>query len=164
MHSDVLHCTGCSELAEHIVNQAKVRLKRRQKRSLPSLMKINGMQTKILSKSRIPCVQNLAEKRLQIKFKENLETSLKNEPKSKQIATLTTQQTALLCKGPNVSKSTVSGSGRQLEMIDCVNALNASPMSSKCHKVVYWSDRQSTTPKETGIPNVPPVTPSNCKQ
>ena len=30
-------------------------------------------------------------------------------------------------------------------------------------KVVYWSERHSITPKSTGIPNVPPVTPSACK-
>ena len=145
------------------MNQAKVRLKRRQKRGLPSLMKIGDMQTNTVSKSRIPCIQSLAAKRLQTKFKENLEASLKNEPKSRQnIATLTTQQTALLCKRPDVSKlTTISGSRRQLETTDYVNTSSSSP--TKSHKVVYWSDRQSKTPKETGIPNVPPVTPSTCK-
>ena len=58
----------------------------------------------------------------------------------------------------------ISSLGRQLEMMEGVNSLSSSPvMTTRSLKVVYWSDRQSVTPKDTGVPNVPPVTPSTCK-
>ena len=106
-----------------------------------------------------------AAERLQTKFKENLEASRKNELRSRPVAALTAQQTGILCQPQNASKLTkINGSWRQLELTDCVNTPTSSPITTNNYlKVVYWSDRQSTTPKTTGIPNVPPVTPSSCK-
>ena len=159
--SSIIIFLDCSELADHVVHRAKVRLKKRQRRNLPSLKATpHGLQpTATSSPSSSPSKPKPAA--MLRKQANNITTG--SQPHSNLKA-----QTALLSKRTDVvsRSTTISSLGRQLEMMEGVNSSSSSPtlhVVTRSLKVVYWSDRQSVTPKNTGIPNVPPVTPSTRK-
>ena len=159
--------SGCSELAEHVVHRAKVRLKRRQKRNLPTLMRSNvDSQTKALPVSYSPSGSKTNTSPIKVTTNERTEASPNNEQKSIRlsVAAAAGQQGSPYFKRMDVPKTAaVRNLGRQLELTESVNSLGSGPVMTRSFKVVYWSDRQSVTPKDTGIPNVPPVTPSTCE-
>lgn len=157
-----MHCKcfspDCSELADHVVHRAKVRLKKRQRRNQPSLKtnSAHGLQATVCSPSSNPSKQKITATLRPLPNTENTGSQCQSKVKA---------QTALFSKKTDVLRSTtISSLGQQLEMMEGVNSSSSSPlMTTRSLKVVYWSDRQSVTPKDTGIPNVPPVTPSTCK-
>ena len=147
----------CSELADHVVHRAKVRLKKRQRRNLPSL--------KTNSPGLIPAISSPPSSS---PSKSKTTTILKQQEKfSNEVHQSNLKaQAALFSKRTDVisRSTTISSLGRQLDLMEGVNSSSSSsPLMTRSLKVVYWSDRQSATPKDTGIPNVPPVTPNTRK-
>lgn len=89
--------------------------------------------------------------------KTSVETHVNNEQRSRPQV-----QSALSSVNPS-KVTTISDLGQQSELIEGADSISSYPIITRSFKVVYWSDRQSMTPKETGVPNVPPVTPSDCE-
>ena len=117
---------GCKELADHVVTNTKVRLKKRRKR--PNML---------------------------------------NDPACKPVL-LCQRKPVLLCQRkpvivchrlPRVCCSSRPTSSKKPTSKD---SIRTSLESRAIKKVVYLSESHSVTPKETGIPNVPPSTPTSC--
>ena len=147
--------SDCSELADHVVHRAKVRLKKRQRRNLPSL-KTNSPGLKQATSSPPSSSPSKPKTATTVKQQANNEVHQSNLK----------AQVALFSKRTDVvsRSTTISSLGRQLDLMEGVNSSSSSsPLMTRNLKVVYWSDRQSVTPKDTGIPNVPPVTPNTRK-
>ena len=155
-YGSLLIFSDCSELADHVVHRAKVRLKKRQRRNLPSLKtNSHGLQTTSspsTSPSKPKITTTLRRQAINNESIESCQSNLK-------------AQTALFSKRTDVisRSTTINTLGRQLETMEGVNSSSSSPLMTRSLKVVYWSDKQSMTPKDTGVPNVPPVTPSTRK-
>ena len=155
----ILCFPGCSEIADHVVHRAKARLKKRQRKHQPSL-NIGGR-----SFQATPSPSTSPSKSLQVA------ATLSTCRQTKNVTYESCQSQPLLqaSLAPFISRRTdvlrstmVNSPGRQLELMDGVNSSSSSPAMTRSLKVVYWSERQSVTPKDTGVPNVPPVTPSAC--
>lgn len=159
------------------MHRAKVRLKRRQKKDLPVLMKNHNhdIQAKILSRSYSPSrlkATGTTATKLRVNNQRMEPIRSAPEPTDSQNGEHGTRQPTVpaqlknsLSKRNDSSESTsICRLGRQLVSTENLSALSSSSsMTTRSFKVVYWSERHSTTPKETGVPNVPPVTPSNCE-
>lgn len=139
---------GCQELAEHVVNQAKVRLRRRPK------------QRKTVSKdsSIKSCNYNTpSPKKVPPEGTPTIRPSLSNTDKS----SLTTSEHSSPCKSPVKDLSRrLSESGKPSSNFPEIPRSPASLVQSPC-KTVYFSERHSITPKDSGIPNVPPSSPDS---
>lgn len=135
--------------------RAKVRLKKRQKRNLTSLKSGCNLQTMVTALSSPS--KSKTTTTLKPQAKTSVETHVNNEQRSRPQV-----QSALSSVNPS-KVTTISDLGQQSELIEGANSISSYPIITRSFKVVYWSDRQSMTPKETGVPNVPPVTPSDCE-
>ena len=122
---------SCEELAERVVSQAKVRLKR-QKRAANVLQKIYQPKAITLSPA-------TAAFRTSTPVGSKSSTPKSLSPVKNAVNTTSPER-------PNRSLRSAEG-GRSRE---CPVAVS---------KVVYWSEKQSSVEKDSGIPSVPPSTP-----
>ena len=158
-HQNIFPHAGCSELADHVMHRAKVRLKKREKRNL-SCLKTNSYSSSQTPSTQITPSSSPSKPKITAALRRQANNeSIESSPSKPQA------QTVLFPKRTDVSSrsTTISSLGRQLELMVGVNSSSSSPITTRSLRVVYWSDRQSLTPKNTGIPNVPPVTPCTCK-
>ena len=146
----------CSKLAEHVVNRAKVRLQRQQKKNASnsktatSLHEASNLHQ---SSSHLPELQTMTHLSSSSAIHKNA------------VAYLTST------KQHNASRETHSANSNLIDIssVHLVGGQVKDTMSAKilswsqvkpASKVIYLSEKHSFTPKETGIPNVPPATPN----
>ena len=132
------------------MNRAKVRLRRRPKRDICKLNSKNSDKSHQLNLTRTPP-------------KESGYVSGQSSPYSTHSTSVqlpralrTVSSPQAVVKTPNSSPSKQSS-----EKISCLPDITHSPISTSLTptKTIYLSNPHSLTPKDTGIPNVPPSSP-----
>lgn len=161
-------------MAEHVINRAKVRLKRRQKKSLPSLHSDNHHHiSQTSSKSHHASSTRTSANRLTIQ---------RQSPKKEMVLTVTSSlQPTRPTSSHSPDQKSILQHKERLQSIAIPHTMlthhnrvkRSSPYSCQSNandtvvqqplKVVYLSEKHSITPSSTGVPNVPPVTPSTCE-
>ena len=139
---------GCQELAEHVVNKAKVRLRRRPKPQ-KIVSKDGSCNYNTHSPKKVPEGTHVIRRSLSHNTDKSVLTTEHSSPKSNQ------SPVRDLSRRP-------AESGRSSSNFPEIPRSPASfvQSGSPC-KTVYFSERQSITPKDTGIPNVPPSSPDS---
>ena len=168
----------CSELAEYVVQRAKVRLERRQKRRA-NLLKRHAKLPCIRSDSSIQSQQQCVDSRtdtlghkkvvprsadVDMRQKAQTHPYLAGSMGSKHliVSKKMTSSCALVARDMTRHSDEDSPHVRGCHTSDISKGNNCCQLEEKL-KVIYLSERQSVTPKATGIPNAPPATPSPSK-
>ena len=168
----------CSELAEYVVQRAKVRLERRQKRRVNLLKRhaklscvrsdssLHSQQQCVDSRTDTPGHKRVVPRSADVDMKQKAQTHpyLAGSMGSKHLIA----SKKMISPYALVARDTARNSDGDLLHVRGCHTSDTSKGKSCCQleeklKVVYLSERQSVTPKATGIPNAPPATPSPSK-
>ena len=168
-HTVFLTTADCSELAQQVVQRAKGRLRKRQKRRAMSLKSI----------AKLSCIGSESNLHFQQHTQSEAVTLQPRTTFDRRANVKTVQNT--IRKHEELLRTYLAGSKRSShrERIHHCDAQGSSNTRRHGHtsatfnddncnqeaklKVIYLSERHSDTPKTTGIPNPHPATPSSSK-
>lgn len=140
----VVFTVGCKELAEHVVDQAKGRLARRPKKvvhKLPTTPKHGSIPRNSNSN---PPSSMITHRDMTTISSRTGDNSCVSPLKCKLVTVCSLANSSNF---PKISQSSTSLIQSKTSLIQL--------------KTIYLSEKHSSTPKDTGIPNVPPSTPDS---
>ena len=178
----LLICAECQELAEHVVNKAKVKLRGRRSKARRFLFKDDSSKKsfqrnspkKVVSES--VCKPLLEHRKLPSPYSSSsLRTNQSPVKKSSRPSEIVSSFPAIPqsppsliqspCKTPSIiqspSKSPSLAQSPYKTPLAQSPSCKTTPLAQSPYKTVYLSEQQSITPKQTGVPNAPPSSPDS---